>query len=120
MQNGYPLIVFSRTDMSGHFFPIAFMVTTYEKEIDFRQFYKLLASLQIRIRKNIHACLTQADYQTKAFMFWTTWSTNLETVNFCYYFWNQWIAEILLMLGNYDVDRLVLRAPIHSRRLLMM
>ena len=50
VHNGYPFIVFGRTDMSGHFFPISFILTTYDKEIYYNHFYKSLHKILVIVK----------------------------------------------------------------------
>ena len=45
VKNRFPLDVFAVTDMHGQLHPIAFMLTSYETEYDFDQFYSGLIDL---------------------------------------------------------------------------
>ena len=39
VKNRFPLDVFAITDKTGQLFPISFMITSFETEYDFDQFY---------------------------------------------------------------------------------
>ena len=48
-KNGFPLVVFGRSDINRQFRPIAFMLTSHEKECDYLFFYECL----IQLAKNL-------------------------------------------------------------------
>jgi hypothetical protein len=45
VKNRFPLVVFGITDRQGHFFPIAFMLTSFETSYDFDLFYEEIINL---------------------------------------------------------------------------
>ena len=44
-RNKFPLVIFGRTDISRHFHPIVFFLTSHEQEVDFAYFYAQLKML---------------------------------------------------------------------------
>jgi hypothetical protein len=57
-KNGFPLIVFGLSDISGQLFPIAFMIVSHEETSDFSCFYSELNKLY----QNIHGVSLSPDY----------------------------------------------------------
>jgi hypothetical protein len=49
MRQGFPLLIFGRTDMSGHFHPISFSIVSHENREDFTKVYKALKNLAIKL-----------------------------------------------------------------------
>ena len=44
-KNGFPLVIFGRSDISRQFHKIAFMITSHEKEFDYIYFYESLCQI---------------------------------------------------------------------------
>ena len=58
----FPLLVYGLSDIEGHFTPVAFALSSHERECDFTQFLDTLRSLSSRISTNEHPCFYKPSF----------------------------------------------------------